>query len=118
MIEELDMVALTRDFDSHGLKRGDIGAVVHKYSKEGFEVEFVAAEGKTVAVLTLQRPIYDLCEEEKFCMPGRYRMLPMHDLHVSKAIPTLSAQFQCEALDSIPAGNHFHLKDTIVTSSA
>ena len=54
MIEELDMVALTRDFDAHGLKQGDIGAVVHKYSKEGFEVEFVAAEGKTIAVLTLQ----------------------------------------------------------------
>jgi len=54
MIEELDMVALTRDFDAHGLKRGDIGAVVHKYSKKGFEVEFVAAEGKTIAVLTLQ----------------------------------------------------------------
>jgi len=27
MIEELDMVALTRDFDAHGLKRGDMGAV-------------------------------------------------------------------------------------------
>jgi len=54
MTEELDMVALTRDFDAHGLKRGDIGAVVHKYSEKGFEVEFVTAEGKTIAVLTLQ----------------------------------------------------------------
>jgi len=31
-----------------------VGAVVHKYSKQAFEVEFVAAEGKTIAVLTLQ----------------------------------------------------------------
>jgi hypothetical protein len=54
MIEELDMVALTRDFDAHGLKQGDIGAVVHKYNSEGFEIEFVTAEGKTIAVLTLQ----------------------------------------------------------------
>ena len=55
MIRELDMVALTRDFEAYGLKHGDIGAVVHKYGREGFEVEFVTAEGKTVAVLTLKR---------------------------------------------------------------
>jgi hypothetical protein len=62
MVRELDMVVLTRDVDAHGLKRGDIGAVVHKYSKEGFEVEFSTAEGKTVAVLTLKeediRPLH------------------------------------------------------------
>lgn len=55
MIRELDMVALTRDIDDHGLKEGDIGAVVHKYGWEGFEVEFVTAEGKTIAVLTLRK---------------------------------------------------------------
>jgi len=55
MIRELDMVALTRDIDDHGLKEGDIGAVVHKYGREGFEVEFVTAEGKTIAVLTLRK---------------------------------------------------------------
>jgi len=54
MIRELDMVALTRDIDEHALKQGDIGAVVHKYGKEGFEVEFVTAEGKSIAVLTLR----------------------------------------------------------------
>ena len=55
MIKELDMVALTKDFESYGLKQGDIGTVVHKYGREGFEVEFVTAEGKTVAVLTLEK---------------------------------------------------------------
>jgi len=55
MIRELDMVALTRDIDEHALKQGDIGAVVHKYGKEGFEVEFVTAEGKSIAVLTLRK---------------------------------------------------------------
>jgi hypothetical protein len=54
MIKELDTVALTRDVEGRGLKRGDVGAVVHAYADgETFEVEFVTAEGRTVAVLTL-----------------------------------------------------------------
>lgn len=54
MIEELDTVVLKHDVSKHGLKKGDVGAVVHRYSDHGaFEVEFVTAEGKTVAVLTL-----------------------------------------------------------------
>ena len=54
MIRELDTVVLTRDFPEHGLRKGDVGAVVHRYAdREAFEVEFVTAEGKTVAVLTL-----------------------------------------------------------------
>lgn len=54
MIKELDTVVLTHDIDAHSLKEGDIGAVVHCYTDgEAFEVEFVTAEGKTVAVLTL-----------------------------------------------------------------
>ncbi len=54
MIQELDTVVLTRDFAEHALRKGDVGAVVHGYSdREVFEVEFVTAEGKTVAVLTL-----------------------------------------------------------------
>lgn len=56
MIRELEAVALTHDIDEHSLKQGDIGAVVHCY-KDGsaFEVEFVTAEGKTIALLTLNR---------------------------------------------------------------
>jgi hypothetical protein len=54
MIQELDTVVLNRDVPAHGLTKGDVGAVVHCYSDhEAFEVEFVTAEGKTVAVLTL-----------------------------------------------------------------
>ncbi len=54
MIQELDTVVLTHDVPELGLKRGDVGAVVHRYADRGaFEVEFVTAEGKTVAVLTL-----------------------------------------------------------------
>jgi hypothetical protein len=54
MIRELDTVVLKQDVPEHGLKKGDVGAVVHRYADlEAFEVEFVTAEGKTVAVLTL-----------------------------------------------------------------
>ena len=56
MIRELDPVVLTHDIAEHGLTQGDIGTVVHSY-KEGavFEVEFVTTEGRTVALLTLNR---------------------------------------------------------------
>ncbi|MFH1702978.1 MAG: DUF4926 domain-containing protein [Nitrospirota bacterium] len=54
MIKELDSVVLTHDIEKYGLKKGDIGAVVHSYSdSNAFEVEFITAEGRTVAVLTL-----------------------------------------------------------------
>jgi len=66
MIQELDTVVLTRDVDEHGLKRGDVGAVVHCYGDgAAFEVEFVTAEGRTVAVLTLnERDIRPLGERD------------------------------------------------------
>lgn len=56
MFQELDTVVLTHDIDKYGLKQGDIGAVTHCY-KDGaaFEVEFVTADGKTIALLTLDQ---------------------------------------------------------------
>ena len=54
MIEELDTVVLTRDVPEKGLLAGDVGSVVHVHQQgEAFEVEFVTAQGKTVALLTL-----------------------------------------------------------------
>lgn len=54
MIKELDTIVLTHDIGEYGLKEGDIGAVVHSYTDgTAFEVEFVTAEGRTIAVLTL-----------------------------------------------------------------
>ena len=56
MIKELDTVVLSSDLPEHGLKRGDIGAVVHCYKGgEAFEVEFITGQGKTVAVITLNK---------------------------------------------------------------
>ena len=60
-IKILDTVVLLKDLSSHGLKRGDIGAVVEVYSQEGIEVEFVTGSGSTQALVTLKtedvRPI-------------------------------------------------------------
>lgn len=54
MIDELDPVILLHDIADRGLQRGDVGAVVHKYADgQTFEVEFVTAEGETIALLTL-----------------------------------------------------------------
>lgn len=54
MFRELDTVVLTHDVDEHGLKSGDVGTVVHCYPDgTAFEVEFVRADGNTVALLTL-----------------------------------------------------------------
>ncbi len=53
MITEGDVVVLTKVLPEHTLKEGDVGAVVHVYQDGAFEVEFVTAEGNTIAVLTL-----------------------------------------------------------------
>ncbi|MBI5748398.1 MAG: DUF4926 domain-containing protein [Nitrospinae bacterium] len=54
MIRELDSVVLVHNIEEYGLKEGDIGTVVHCYSDgEAYEVEFVSADGRTIAVITL-----------------------------------------------------------------
>jgi hypothetical protein len=49
----LDVVVLTRDVPAHGLKRGDLGAVVDLRGTDAFVIEFVAASGRTQALVTL-----------------------------------------------------------------
>lgn len=54
MIKEHDRVVLKRSLSAQGLKAGDVGTVVHVYSKgEAFEVEFLTLHGETVAIATL-----------------------------------------------------------------
>ena len=54
MIKELDPVVLATDVPEYGLKAGDIGTVVliHGGGK-GYEIEFMALDGETIAVATL-----------------------------------------------------------------
>ncbi|MEW6109693.1 MAG: DUF4926 domain-containing protein [Nitrospirota bacterium] len=51
---QLDTVVLKHDIAKYGLEEKDIGVVVHCYTDgDAYEVEFVTAEGRTIAVLTL-----------------------------------------------------------------
>ena len=54
MIKELEQIVLTKDLPEYGLRAGDVGTVVlvHQEGK-GYEVEFVALDGETLAVTTL-----------------------------------------------------------------
>jgi hypothetical protein len=51
--ELLDTVVLSRDLPEHGLRVGDVGAVVEVYADTDFEVEFVRASGETKALVSL-----------------------------------------------------------------
>ena len=62
MIKEHDRVVLRTPVPAEGLVDGDVGTVVHVYKDgEAYEVEFVALDGHTAAVVTLEaaqvRPI-------------------------------------------------------------
>ena len=55
MSKELDRVVLTTDVPAEGLEAGDVGTVVHVYRDgQACEVEFVALDGRTAAVVTLE----------------------------------------------------------------
>lgn len=54
-LKELELAAVCRNLPAHGLVAGDIGTVVLVYrGGEAYEVEFVAANGETVALETLR----------------------------------------------------------------
>ena len=59
----LDTIVLDRDVPEHGLRAGDLGAVVEVYTPDGLEVEFVTASGRTAALVTIStrdvRPVAD-----------------------------------------------------------
>lgn len=56
MIEESDLVALLIDLPGADLMRGDVGTVAMIHGdQQGFEIEFVNASGKTIAVETLHQ---------------------------------------------------------------
>jgi hypothetical protein len=54
MFSLLDTVVLTRDVPNAGLRRGDLGAIVEVHGPDAFEVEFVAASGRTQSLITLR----------------------------------------------------------------
>lgn len=62
-VHELDTVVLERDLPEYGLRRGDLGAVVHLYGEQAADVEFVRLSGQTHALVQLAlsdlRPVRD-----------------------------------------------------------
>ena len=55
-ISEHDRVVLRSDLPGEKLTAGDVGTVVHVHlDGKAYEVEFVALDGETVAVVTLER---------------------------------------------------------------
>ena len=50
----LDTVVLDRDLPESGLRKWDLGTVVHTYDPDGLEVEFVRVSGRTQALVTLR----------------------------------------------------------------
>ena len=53
-IQLLDVVALMMDIPKYNLFRGEIGAVVECYPKDGYEIEFVSLDGYTYALVALR----------------------------------------------------------------
>lgn len=47
MIQELDIVVLVKDLEMYGLKRGDVGTVVHCYADgKAFEVDLLPVKAR------------------------------------------------------------------------
>ena len=54
-LKEFDLAALREDLPSHGLRAGDVGTVVFVHGDGlAYEVEFMTADGRTIAVETLE----------------------------------------------------------------
>lgn len=54
MFKVLDTVVLKRDVPAADLRVGDLGAIVEVHDADSFEIEFVAASGRTEAIVTLR----------------------------------------------------------------
>ena len=53
-MKEHDVVALTEDVPTEGLRKGDVGAVVHCYRVgDTYEVEFIDERGRTKRIASI-----------------------------------------------------------------
>jgi hypothetical protein len=55
VIREHENVVLMTDLPEHGLRTGDVGTVALLHGDRGYEIEFVALNGETLAVVSLTR---------------------------------------------------------------
>ena len=55
MLKEHNRVVLTKDLPADDLRAGDVGVIVHVYREaSAFEVEFLALDGNSIAVATVE----------------------------------------------------------------
>ena len=55
MLKEHERIVLTKSLPAEGLEAGDVGTIVHVYGDgRAYEVEFVALDGHTRAVATVE----------------------------------------------------------------
>lgn len=55
MIREFESVVLTVDLPELELRKGDLGTVVMIHGDRGYEIEFIALDGETLAVASVDR---------------------------------------------------------------
>ena len=55
-VKLLDVVALLEERPNDGLASGQVGTVVELHSPAAFDVEFLDSTGRTIGLVTLQRP--------------------------------------------------------------
>ncbi|HEV7586606.1 MAG TPA: DUF4926 domain-containing protein [Longimicrobium sp.] len=65
---ELDTVVLVHDLPEAGLCAGDLGAIVHVYAPNAFEVEFAAPSGST-ALRTLSADDVRIARDDEILPP-------------------------------------------------
>jgi len=108
-MNELDCVALTVDLPEHRLRRGDIGTIVLIYGDSaGYEVEFVASDGSTVALITVSPSIVQFVEpgEVDPARPADPTQLPNLGHLAANGTPS-SAPVSPRRADSLPPAEVF-----------
>ena len=92
------------------MKEGDIGAIVHIHADgETIEVEFVTAEGKTVAVLTLKpENIRSIADREILHVRG-YRLHLAKRIPKQSRVPTYSQRMSLGRFSNLSEPDHSHM---------
>jgi hypothetical protein len=72
--DELDPVVLDVDIPERGLPKRSLGAVVHVYAGDACEVEFIAASGRTAALVTLKTAQIRRATDDDLVCVGRVRL--------------------------------------------
>lgn len=111
MFEELSIVELTHDIKEYKLKKGDSGTIVLVY-KEGkaYEVEFVAPNGKTIALLTLMPD--DICLSlNKGVYFFHERSTPIYISNASGITYTIGAENVLRGFDAIFGVDKMRVKE-------